>query len=218
MATMNLTKLNAVNRILRAAREHPVSSLGEGGESDSLLAEQLLDERLMQEQMIGLHVNTVDAEFTPDEDDNYRVVLPDNTMQVQGWNLHANRNFFHREDDGVVRLYDGDKVPASDSFEDDSTVSVKITYGLQFEELPVHHRFSIADQAAVEYQMAVLGSTTLDNHLKGIAGRSRAIARAHDMRSRPHNQFNDGRAQGPRTATRYVQRSWPYNDQVKEAD
>lgn len=207
---MNLTKTDAVNRILRGAGEHPVSSLGQTQENDSLMAEQILDEVNLREQMAGLHVNTTDTSFIPDADNSNKVVLPNNTLQVRGWNEHQIRNYFHRLTDGEVLLYDADREPATFNFEDDNEVFVRITQELQFEELPVQHQFSITDQAAVEYQRATLNSTTRDQGLQQIAARSRAVARAYDMRMLPHNQFNDGRSAGPRAGTRFVLRPWPF--------
>jgi hypothetical protein len=209
-----MTKLEAVNRILRAAREHPVSALGSSTENDTLMAEQILDEVLRREQMTGLHVNTAESSFTPDAATD-RVELPVNTLQVKGWNQHADRNYFHREDAGATYLYDADE--SRFTFPDDETVYVRITQALDFAELPLHHQFSIADQAAVEYQMATLGSTTLHQYLQGLAARSRAIARAYDMRSRPRNQFQDGRSVGPRSGSMWVPRSWPFNDLRKQS-
>ncbi len=210
MSTTNMTKLEAVNRILRASREHPVTSLG-GGETDSLMAEQILDEIVRREQMTGLHLNTTEASFTPDATTSY-VILPSDVTQVCGWNQHAHRNFFHREVSGTTYLYDADEMPATRVFDDDDTVYVRATHAIDFADLPLPHQFSCTDQAAQEYQMFVMGSASLNQHLQQVAGRSRAIARAYDMRSRPHNQFDDGLSQGPRFAGRYTPRSWPWND------
>jgi hypothetical protein len=219
MTAMNLTKLEGVNRVLRAARERPVSALGTATENDSLMAEQILDEILMREQMTGQHVNTTEAQFTPDGTSGY-VVLPTDTLAVAGSNQHVARNYYHRETDGGVYLYDSDGIPGtwgatrdfSSTGTDDDTVYCRITQCMTFEDLPVQHQFSIVDQAAVEYQQHVMGSNSVDNQLQARAARSRAIARAYDMRSRPNNQFDDGRSQGPRMG-RFTPRGWPYNDQ-----
>lgn len=209
MSQMNLTRLQAVNRILRAAREHPVASLGDETQDDSLMAEQILDEILLREQMTGLHVNTVETAINRDSND--KIVLPSNTLQVKGWNQHVNRNFFHKEVNGVVYLFDADEMPATSDFSSDgadlSKVYVKLSQCLDFAELPAHVQFSIVDQAALEYQDAVLGDSQLRQQLEGRAGRSRALQRAADMRSRPHNQFEDGASEGPRRG-RYTPRSW----------
>jgi hypothetical protein len=204
-----LEKVEAVNIILRAAKEHPVSSLGSSTENDTLVAEQILDEVLMREQAKGLHVNTVESSFTPDSLNNYYVILPNNTLQVRGWNEHTYRNYFHRKVNGVVYLFDADEEPATRVFDDDSTVYVRITQSLDFESLPLLHQLSIAYQAAMEYQQAVLGSTQADRELMMRAQRARAEARAADMRSRPNNQFDSGLANGPRSGARYVRRPWP---------
>lgn len=207
-----MTKLEAVNRILRAAKEHPVSSLGSGGENDTLVAEQILDEITRREQMAGLHLNTVFTEFTPDSTNSNRVILPITTLEVRGSRQHQHRNYFFREVAGELRLFDADETPATDEFPDDDRVYVRLVQAVAFEVMPIHHQFSIADQAAVEYAMAVLPSNSALPRLEQIAARSRAMARAHDMRNKPNNLFYDGRSQGPRIGTRWVPRSWPYND------
>ena len=214
MTASNLTKLQGVNRILRAAREHPESSIGATPLNDTLVAEQMLDEVLLREQMTGQHVNTTEAAFDRRASDG-KVILPSDTLQVKGWNQHVNRNFFHRELSGEIVLFDNDEQPATSNFSstgaDLETVYLRITHCLDFEDLPAPLQFSIVDQAAVEYQEAVLGDPQLGAKLEARAGRSRAIARAYDMRSRPNNQFDDGRSQGPRLG-RFVPRGWPYND------
>lgn len=207
MSLTNLTKLEAVNRMLRAAREHPVSTLGAGGEGDTLMAEQVLDEVNRREQMEGLHLNTVVADFTPDA--NGHIILPSNTTDVRAWGDDHCRNLYFREVNGQVRLFDASETPATDIF-DDEAITLRLAFLIDFEDLPLPHQFSIVDQAAVEYQMAVQGSSTIDAHLRQIAAVSRAKARAYDLRSRPHNMFSDGRASGPRLGARYVPRAWPY--------
>tara|TARA_R110001583_G_scaffold8524_8_gene40885 strand:+ start:1822 stop:2475 length:654 start_codon:yes stop_codon:yes gene_type:complete len=213
MPDMNLTKLEAVNRILRAAREHPVSSLTTGSTNDSLLAEQILDDVLTREQMTGLHVNQTEAAFTRGSDN--KILLPSNTLAVKGWNQHVFKNYYHKEVDGEVLLFDADNQPATSDFSsngaDEATAYLRITWRATFDELPSAYQFSIVDQAAVEYQESVLGDPGLGTKLEQRAGRSRAVARAYDMRARPNNQMDDGRSSGPRWGN-YVQRSWPYND------
>lgn len=212
--TGSLTKLEAVNRMLRGAKERPVSSIDSPTINDSLVAIQILDEKTKQIQMGGLHCNTTQTSFTPDGTTS-RVILPANTMQVQGFAQHEHRNFFHRCVDGEVRLFDGSPDPlaaATDAFEDDDEVHVRITQLLAFEDLPVQIQFWIVDEAAVEYQMDVLGSSTADQRLSQRALISRAAGRAYDNRMRPGNMFINGRSQGLRAGRQYVPRTWPYND------
>ena len=214
-----MTELEAVNRILRAAREHPVSSLASATQNDSLVAEQLLEESNKRIQMNGLHCNQTQTSFIPDITQNNRVVLPDDTTQVRGWNQHQDRNFFHRCENGLVLLFDASPEPlaaASTNFDDDDEVFIRITRRLDFEQLPQPIQFWIVDDAAVEYQMSVMGSSTQDRHLQILAFRSRVAGRKYDMRSRPQNLIIHGRSQGPRAGIRFVPRTWPYNDSRRQ--
>lgn len=220
MATdASMTKLEAVNRVLRAAREHPVSSITSPTENDSLMAVTILDEVNKRVQMNGLHCNQTQTSFIPDSGNSDKVVLPDNTLQVRGWNEHQDRNFFHRCVDGVVLLFDATPDPlaaATTAFDEDDEVFIRITQMLEFEDLPQPIQFWIADEAAQEYQMAVMGSSTMDKHLRERAFLSKVEGRKYDMRSRPANLITHGRSQGPRSGIYYVQRSWPFNDSRRQ--
>lgn len=220
MATdASMTKLEAVNRVLRAAREHPVSSIASPTENDSILAVTVLDEVTKRVQMNGLHINQTQTSFTPDALDGDKVVLPDNTLQVRGWNEHQDRNFFHKCVDGVQLLFDASPQPlaaATSAFDEDAEVFIRITQLLEFDELPQPIQFWIADEAAVEYQMSVMGSSTMHRHLQEVAFRSRIEGRKYDMRSRPANIITHGRSQGPRAGIAYVSRSWPFNDSRRQ--
>jgi hypothetical protein len=129
---------------------------------------------------------------------------------VKGAYVNADRALTHKTVNGEVTLFDTE--PAEDvepdEFDNDTTIWLAITLEEDFADLPIHHQFSIADQAAQEYQMAVLGSHSLDQVLTSRAMRSRAIARAYDMRTRPANQFTHGRSTGPAKGTRYTPRGW----------
>jgi hypothetical protein len=213
---MNMSKLDGVNRVLRAAKEHPIAVLGSSTENDSLMAEQILDEVSQREQLMGLMCNTTSEEYTPDDNNSNRVILPTNTLQVQGNVQNASRLFAMKWDDGVLYLTDTkarDGVE-NDEFDNDSTIFLRITVEESFENLPVHHQFSIADQAAVEYQQGVLGSRSMDRALQERAMRSRAVARQYEMRVKGNNQFQHGKAQGPRATARYTPRAWPFNDTI----
>jgi len=214
-----MTKLEAVNRMLRSAKEHPVSSIISVTENDSLMAVSVLDEVTRRVQMNGLHCNQTQTSFTPDAGNNNRVVLPDNTLQVTGWNEHANRNYFHRCVDGVLLLFDATPEPlaaATTDFDDDDTVFVRLTQLLEFEDLPQPIQFWIVDEAAVEYHMSVLGSSMMHRHLQETAFRARIEGRKYDMRSRPVNIITSGRSMGPRLGIAGAPRSWPGNDMRRQ--
>jgi hypothetical protein len=200
---IRLTELEAVNRILRASMEHPVASLEESGINEPLTAKQVLDEVNMREQMDGWHINTLIVELEPDGSN--RIALPANTLVVVGEKENQFDNLSTTVIGGVVYLLDV-KEGTHNEFEEN--VHLRLTTLIPFDELPPQYQFSIADQAAVEYQQANHGSQSVDAQLTSRAARSRARQRRHDARLRPSNQFNNSRSQIRRG--RLVPRNWPW--------
>lgn len=204
----SLTKLEAVNIILRAAREHPVASLTDDTTNESLIAEQVLDEWDLREQAKGLYNNTFEREFTPDSADE--IVLPENTLYITGWGQSLRLIVDMKIDtdgDGKLKLWN---IEDNDfDFSDQTTVCTRIVEKLPFNELSPLMQRAITDQAAVEYQMAVVGSTEMHRHLSTIAARSRAEARAENMRKTRANAFNNSRSNLSRAQARVsTSRSW----------
>lgn len=202
---MNLTELEAVNRILRSADEYPVSSLEETEINDTLIAQQVLHEVLLREEGTGWHLNTVCLELTPDPDDANRIMLPDTVLAVSGFGPDINRNFHWQMSGGLAFLVDMET--GSMEFTEGQMVTIRVSKFIPFEELPSQYQFSVVDQAAVEYEDATHGSPSKNQILVQRASRSRAIQRAYDIRHRPHNQFYHGRASGPRFG-RFIPRAW----------
>lgn len=213
---MNLSKLEAVNRILRASNEHPVSTLGQTTINETLVAEQVLDEINKQWQAVGLHCNTDHQDLTPDPDNGFKVVLPDETLQVFGDGPMLYRDLAHIEVNGETLLVDVTPLESEDdngfpssttSFETDASVQVRLTLLKEFENLPIPIQYGIADEAAVQYQMSTQGNLQLNMVLMDRAMKSRALARAYDQRMRPKNQFIHSRSPLGRLG-RAVPRAW----------
>lgn len=204
----SLTKIEAVNIILRSAREFPIASLTSDTTNESLMAEQVLDEWDLREQAKGLFNNTFEREFTPDSDDE--IVLPENTLYITGWaqSLRLLLDMkLDTEGDGKLKLWN---LEDNDfDFSDKTAVCVQIVEKLPFVELSPLMQLSIIYQAAQEYQMAVVGSRDMNRHLLLIAGRSRAEARAENIRKMRPNMFNNSRSNLSRAQARVsVSRSW----------
>lgn len=198
-----LTKLDAVNRILRGAGEAPVSSLDEAPLNENLIAEQILDETLLSEQMHGIAWNTISSLHYPDETTR-RILLPPNLLQVEAWGKDAHCHYIEKYDpsDGLYYLYN----PAEETYEFPEPVFLRIVTKLDFEALPVQVQFQVTDLAAHYYQEVTVGDRAMSAVLQSIAAMSRAKGRAADWRSKRLNQFQHGRSNDPRNAARRVRR------------
>lgn len=209
-----MTRLQAVNRMLTRAGEQPVESLTSDPTNESLMAENVLDEVNIQEQMAGLHVNTIVVQLDPDPTTS-EIVLPDTLLSVLPWWDEAGK--FESGDDmpdsrdrdlvqrgfNPIRLFDRDR----NSFEFDDSVTVKYTLLMDFEELPAAQQFRVADRAARIYEAMVQNDPNISNMLAAEASLSRAMGRAEDMRARRQNAFTTAQNTLARRMNR-VRRDW----------
>ena len=200
-----LTKLQAVNRILRGASEAPVSSLEDSPLNENLMALQLLEEYTLSEQMHGIAWNQKTREWTPNPDTN-RILLPQAVLVAEAWGRDVNRTVVEKVDksDGQRYLFDVDE----DTYEFDGPINLRTVTGIDWDELPVAVQFHISDAAAQMYQQITQGDRQMDNILRGVAALSRAKSRSADWRAKRLNQFDDGRSNDPRRAARRVRRPW----------
>lgn len=194
-----LSKLDAVNRILRAAGEYPVSTLAVTGSNDVTIAQQTLDEVTIHVQLTGLNCNTVEKQVLPDS--SGKCYIPDNTLVVDSSGTDRHRNIVQR---GRAPTYLFDVDNNTDVFTIGTPLNIKITTLLSFEDLPTAEQFEITDQAARMYQMATVGETNQDKILQELAFMSRAKSRAANMRSIDGSFINNTKSAWPSiTARRY---------------
>lgn len=188
-----LSKLEAVNRILRFAGEYPVSSLSSSGLNDTLVAERILDETTIQYQLPGQNFNTVVTTYSPDS--SGKIHIPDETLWVDTTSSHLNRNVVQR---GRSPTYLFDLDNNTDIFED--TLKIRIAVKIDFQDMPTADQFSVTDTAARLYQMTVVGDATQDALIAETAFMSRAMARASDIRSRDWGFMSNLRSYWPASA------------------
>ena len=181
-----MTSLKAVNRMLRAAGEAPVNSLTDDGVNDVSIAEQIL-EQITEDLQLGLNASTTVETRQPDS--NGYIAIPDNTIEIDT-----------TDDDRGINVSMRGRNPTRLFNVDDNTlvwtdeVEVLITVAQDFEALPSALQLWVADEAAREYQMSVVGDRGVDRILADRSMRSRARARAADMRERDAN-WTQGRNQ-----------------------
>jgi hypothetical protein len=160
-----LTELEAINRILRANGEQPVSSLSTTGTNDTGIAQEMLDQAVTQFNIkFGVAV-----EATLTRDSNNRIPLPAEVLQVEGRGQYRDRQMVRR---GSF-LYD--LTNATDIWTVDPTVHVK--YQIEFTDLDPAFQYMIVDAVAVEYQADIKGDPEVDARLRERARMSAVVAR-----------------------------------------
>ena len=199
-----LTQLEAVNIVLRGARESPVSSLDEDVINEVLQALQILDEWDLDIQSGGLYTNTFEEDFVPDA--NKHIDLSPQTMFVTGWGRDLRKELNFVEEDNILRLFD---IEFNTTEFTDPCVTVRIYLRLDFENGLTHKQQRwIVDEAAKEYQMVMVGSRDMNAILTTKAARARASARRENMNQMRPNMFNNSRSNLARSQARFVTRSW----------
>ena len=147
------TELEAVNLMLSAIGEAPVSSLNDPSLLDASLAQEVLDQTSIAIQTRGLHCNTdLKLKLTRDVTSN-EINLPTNTAKVDSSDVSAHRDVVQRG----TKLYDRD----NHTFVFDEDITVDIVYLLNFDDLPQHVRRYVMTKASRRFQTRFMGSETL---------------------------------------------------------
>ena len=161
-----MTRLEAVNEILTATGESPVSSL-DAGLAEGLLAAIYLDRAVREVQATDWSWNTTGSERKPKRllpDAQGQVVLPPTWARVVPVGRSAGRNLTVRKDptDDLRKIYDRD----ADSFNlGTKPLDVIIGMVLSFEDLPLAAQQYVTARAARLYQDDVLTSPALQANL-----------------------------------------------------
>lgn len=178
-----LSKLEAVNRMLVAAGEFPVSSLTVSGSNDVTIAVQLLDESTTMIQMAGTNTNTIYKTLTPDIEG--KIYVNDNIIHVDTVEESMSRNVAVQGRNPTY-LIDLDN-EGTDIFEEGTELKVKLVTNLSFDDLETADQFYAVDHAARRYQFLTVGDRATDGILNEQAQYSRFMARAKDIRARDVN-------------------------------
>lgn len=201
-----LTQLQAVNIVLRGARETPVSSLDQDTINEVLVALQVLDEHDLDIQSGGLFTNTFEIDFTPDATTG-KIDLSDNIMFIRAWGRDMRKELNMVEEDGTWRLFDIEN--NTTVFDIGTDITTRLYMRLDFENGLTHKQQRwIVDLAAVEYQMVTVGSNSMNAMLSQKASRSRASARRENFNQMQPNMFNNSRSNLARAQARTVTRAW----------
>jgi hypothetical protein len=184
MAIAKLSRLNAVNRMLLAASEQPVSSLVDDGVNDTNAAETILDEATLAIQLESPNCSTTIETRNPTED-GY-ILLPDTVVSADTVDEDFGNDVTIRGRSGNVRLFS----ITNNSYVFDDPVKLRLVTALDFEELPVDLQFWVVDHATRRYQMIVQGDQAIDVVLAEAERVSRIRSRAEDIRQRDRSILN----------------------------
>ena len=193
-----LSKLEAVNRILRSAGEFPVNSLLSVS-NDTLMAETVLDEQVLYHNMEGTLQNTFYTTLKPDS--NGKILLGDNVLHIEPVGSKSPALVTTRGSNPTYLFDIGDN---TDVFTE--SVEVQQVLRLDFEDLPTPDQFSVVDTSARLYQMQTVGDVNQDSLLAQQQMMSIARARQADTRQRKAN-FLFGANENPYRARWTLSRS-----------
>lgn len=151
-----LTKLEAVNQVLDAIGEDPVSSLT-SGLPDAEKAERALDRVSKEVQTTGWHCNT-EKSYRLSPDASGKIFLSSTVLAIDTVGRSAIYNVVPKEHEGKRALYNVVK----QTFTFTTPLYCDIVFFLDFESLTPALQMYIAAKAAREFQESEMGSAALD--------------------------------------------------------
>lgn len=203
LTTAHMSKLQAVNQMLRSINEQAVSSLS-SGQIDAERAEAVLNEASRSIQSQGWHANTRrNVEYTPDANDKFLVganVLSIDTVNPRGarqqnsrsTSSHVNLMLKRAADDAAWLLYDVDN--DSETITDLTKVTCDVIEFLRFEHLPPSLQIYVYTQAAHEFQKGSVASKVLYEFTRETVEKAMVDAVQDDARNEDANFFNNSAA------------------------
>jgi len=154
--TAFLTDLDAVNMMLSSIGQAPVNSLDVTGIRDVSIASLILDNVTREVLLRGLSFNTdYEYELTPDGSDE--IVIPTTCLKLDP--VYDTKDYVMRWNvtRSAFRMYDRE----NKTFTISDTVKVDITWGFEFNQIPLAARNYIAMRAARRFQNQAIGSEIL---------------------------------------------------------
>ena len=154
---MGLSTLQAVNIVLDAIGETPVSSLS-SGLPDAEAAKAKIDEVSKSVQAKGWHQNSdIKLKMTPDTNNN--IIIPGSYLRIDTTSTSRSINVTVRRNGDSNMLYDINE----QRFTFTAYIWCDVTHHLDFENLSVELSTYIAYRAARRFQEAQMSSIALDN-------------------------------------------------------
>lgn len=187
---MSLTKLEAVNIVLDAIGESPVSSLT-SGLPDAEAAEAKLDEVRTEILSRGWHQN-VEKNVTIKRNADNEILLSNAYLRVDTTGVDKQLNVVQRYSGGKRKLFQ----IRERTYKFSKNLEVDIIVDIPFSELTIELQNYIAARAARKFQESALGSTSLD----GFTVRAEAESWAGLLDAEAENEDNNILRESPHVA------------------
>lgn len=173
-----LSKLDAVNVVLRARGRGPTAALGEAARPQAREAEDTLATALLEVLSGDWHFNKQEnLKLTPDGSNE--IVLPNNLLSFAPTSYSLGRSLSQIG----TRLFDMDEA----TFKFTGPIFLEATFGYAFEDVPQPIRWYVALQAAFQFaNQQTPGDASMRPSAEQLAV-AHANARAFDARLRPRN-------------------------------
>ena len=185
------TELSAVNAILGAIGQSPVTTLGTVSVTNGITAYDnpevafiynLLRDANVDTQAEGWHFNTEEhVPFSPDG--NKQIAIPDNVLALDLHDNQAKRTMDLVRRDGF--LYD--KIRHDDKF--DSTLDLDVIYLRTFENLPIVFRRFIIYRASAAAATQLVANPSLVKLLTDQASLARAALQEYECSQADYSMF-----------------------------
>ena len=178
MAGARTTELDAVNTILSAVGEPPITSLSDPKNADAAIAQNVLTEITREIQTMGWHFNTqYNVSFQPDS--SKQIVLAENIVRIDLVDhgivtQDVNRNTTVTDTRDITQR--GDKLfdRTNNTYDFETEVVATVIYLLDFTELPEPARRYANIKAARVFQDRMVGSQK--HHMFSREDETRALA------------------------------------------
>ncbi|MBD9511919.1 hypothetical protein IB265_34790 [Ensifer sp. ENS10] len=176
-----LTELDAVNEILGTIAESPINSLDAEVVIDASLAMQILKTTSAEVQTSGWWFNRLEGyELVPDV--RKEIQLPPNVLK-----LKASGETTSKVAQRGLRLYD----LTNKTYEFETSVTVDLIQGLDFEEMPSSARVYITIRAARKYQDRYFGDDSTHSYTKQDELEALASLKNEDLEFDDPNMLED---------------------------
>jgi hypothetical protein len=188
-----LSRLDAVNMMMLSAGESLVADLQEASGIDTGIAEFLLDQASLEQQLRGVAENKYTKTLSPDNNGHILLGYPNNDYEGV---LEAVLLSTHKDEDGNVivgrvsqdnppRLYNMNE--DTDKWDDTEEYVVSITAMLRWEQLDTTTQRSVLASAMRKYQMMTQGDRAMDQLLAQDEAISKVKSKANDMNDKNRN-------------------------------